>query len=192
MGVGGDRGDLRVGHGNLGIEGGELEVLLVLLRAVVAAREREDQRIVALELAEPARRSRVIGQLVVREHAAGCDVGAHQSTSGVRVRQRSRRMPLIAPVDSLACSLVLSARGVVVRRYWLCTRARDPRPGGGLGRSRARRGSRDEQAWCRSPNHSPVKSSERSSFMTSASTQVLSFKRKALAAVAALTMAGVV
>src|SRR5215207_9983550 len=40
--VGGDRGDLGVGHGELGIEGGELEVLLVLLRAVVAARERED------------------------------------------------------------------------------------------------------------------------------------------------------
>ena len=42
--VGRDRGDLRVGHGDLRIERGELEVLLVLLRAVVAAREREDQR----------------------------------------------------------------------------------------------------------------------------------------------------
>src|SRR3954449_5294137 len=164
MGVGGDRGDLRVGHGNLGIEGGELEVLLVLLRAVVAAREREDQRIVALELAEPARRSRVIGQLVVREHAAGCDVGAHQSTSGVRVRQRSRRMPLIAPVDSLACSLVLSARGVVVGRYWLCTRARGSET---RGRSRAFTGATGQlrrAGLVPFAESEPVKSSERSSF----------------------------
>ena len=50
--VGRDRGDLRVGDGDLRIERGELEVLLVLLRAVVAAREREDQGIVALQLAE--------------------------------------------------------------------------------------------------------------------------------------------
>ena len=53
--VGRDRGDLRVGDGDLRIERGELEVLLVLLRAVVAARERQDQRVVALQLAEPAR-----------------------------------------------------------------------------------------------------------------------------------------
>ena len=53
--VGRDRDDLRVGHGDLRLERRQLEVLLVLLRAVVAAREREDQRIVALELAELAR-----------------------------------------------------------------------------------------------------------------------------------------
>ena len=52
--VGRDRGDLGVGHGDLRIVRGELEVLLVLLRAVVAAREREDQRVVALDLAELA------------------------------------------------------------------------------------------------------------------------------------------
>ena len=40
-------------------------MLLVLLRAVVAAREREDQRVLALQLAQLARRVRVIGQLVV-------------------------------------------------------------------------------------------------------------------------------
>src|SRR3954465_10144822 len=39
MRVGGDRDDPGVGHGDLGIEGGELEVLLVRLWAVVAARE---------------------------------------------------------------------------------------------------------------------------------------------------------
>jgi hypothetical protein len=43
-----DRGDLRVGDRYLRIERGELQMLLVLLRAVVAAREREDQRVVAL------------------------------------------------------------------------------------------------------------------------------------------------
>src|SRR3954466_8915856 len=110
----------------------------------------------------------------------------------VRVRQRSRRRPLIAPVDSPACSLVLSAPGVVVRRYWLCTRARDPRPGG---RSRAFTGATGQPrraGLVPFAESQPVKSSERSSFMASASTQMLSFKRKALAAVAALAMAGVV
>src|SRR5215207_431828 len=80
MVVGGDRGDLGIGHGDLGIEGGELEVLLVLLWAVVAAREREDEGVVALKLAEPPRDLRMIGQLVVRERAAGRDVGAHRGS----------------------------------------------------------------------------------------------------------------
>ena len=52
-------------------------MLLVLLRAVVAAREREDQGVVALQLAELARHFRVIGQLVVGNDAAGNDVRAH-------------------------------------------------------------------------------------------------------------------
>jgi hypothetical protein len=52
MDVGRGRGHLGVGDCDLGIEGGELEVLLVLLRAVVGASECEDQRIVALQLAE--------------------------------------------------------------------------------------------------------------------------------------------
>ena len=54
MVVGGDRDDLGVRHGDLRIERGELQMLLVLLWTVVAAREREDQRIVALQLAELA------------------------------------------------------------------------------------------------------------------------------------------
>ena len=53
--VGRDRRHLGVGDGDFRIEGGQFEVLLVLLRAVVAARESEDQRIVALQLTEPAR-----------------------------------------------------------------------------------------------------------------------------------------
>src|SRR5436305_15089777 len=57
--------------------GRELEVLVVLLRAVVAAREREDHRVVALDLAEGARDPVVVGQLVVGERGAGDDVGAH-------------------------------------------------------------------------------------------------------------------
>jgi hypothetical protein len=72
--VGRDRGDLRVPDGDPRIERGELEVLLVLLRAVVAAGERQDQGIVALQLAEPPRDVLVIGQLVIGERAAGCDV----------------------------------------------------------------------------------------------------------------------
>jgi hypothetical protein len=46
--VGGDRGDLSVRHRDLRVERGEFQMLLVLLWAIVAAREREDQRIVAL------------------------------------------------------------------------------------------------------------------------------------------------
>ena len=84
--VGRDRDDLRVGHGDLRLERRQLEVLLVLLRAVVAAREREDHRIGALQLAELARGVGVIGQLVVGERAAGCDVGAH-GTSPFRSRR---------------------------------------------------------------------------------------------------------
>src|SRR5215213_1343327 len=78
--VGRDRRDLGVRHGDLGIEGRELEVLLVLLWAVVTASEREDEGVVALKLAEPPRDLRMIGQLVVRERAAGRDVGAHRGS----------------------------------------------------------------------------------------------------------------
>ena len=66
-----DRGDLGVRHGDLRVERGEIQMLLVLLRAVVAPREREDQRVVALELAEFARCIGVIGELVIRKDAPG-------------------------------------------------------------------------------------------------------------------------
>src|SRR3954453_20340108 len=56
--------------------GREFQVLLVLLRAVVAPREGEDQWIVVLELAEPAHRGGVIRQCVVGEGATGSDVGS--------------------------------------------------------------------------------------------------------------------
>ena len=57
--VGGDRDDLSVRHGDLRVERGEFQMLLVLFRAIVAAREREDQRVVALEFAQFAQRARV-------------------------------------------------------------------------------------------------------------------------------------
>src|ERR1700683_721950 len=55
-------------------------MLQVLLRAVVAAREREDQRVVAQEFAECADCARVIGQLVVGENASGHNIRTHDST----------------------------------------------------------------------------------------------------------------
>src|SRR3954471_8316754 len=96
--VGRDRGDLRVRDVDLRKVRGELEVLLVLLGAVVAAREREDHRVVALDLAELARQVLVVGQFVVRERGAGCDVRAHGLSLGrgragapSAPRRRSRR-----------------------------------------------------------------------------------------------------
>ena len=46
--VGGDRRDLCVRHRDLRVERGEFQMLLVLLWAIMAARKREDQRILAL------------------------------------------------------------------------------------------------------------------------------------------------
>ena len=92
--VGRDRGDLRVGDRDLRIERGELKVLLVLLRAVVAAREREDQRVVALQLAEPRGR-------------CSCDRGA-----GSRGRRRRARCP-----NAYRAPSVVSRRRVARRCY---------------------------------------------------------------------------
>jgi hypothetical protein len=46
--VGSDCGDLRIRNRDPRVERGEFQMLLVLLRAIVAARERKDERIVAL------------------------------------------------------------------------------------------------------------------------------------------------
>src|ERR1700719_3136983 len=59
--IGGDRDDLGVTHSDLRIKRGKIQMLLVFLRAVVATRERQDQRVIALEFAELARCVRVIG-----------------------------------------------------------------------------------------------------------------------------------
>ena len=59
--VGSDRGYLSVRHRDLRVKSGEFQMLLVLLWAVMAARQREDQRVIALEFAELAQRACVIG-----------------------------------------------------------------------------------------------------------------------------------
>jgi hypothetical protein len=71
---------LGVGHGDPRIERGEVQVLLVLLRAVVTARQREDQWIVALQLAELSGDALMVRQLVIGERGAGLDVGAYGRT----------------------------------------------------------------------------------------------------------------
>ena len=63
-------------------------MLLVLLWAVMATREREDQRIVALKPAEPAQITHVIRQLIVGKHTSRYDVRTHSWT------------PLIKDLDS--------------------------------------------------------------------------------------------
>ena len=89
MVVGRDRHDLRVGDRDLGLEGREFEVLLVLLRAVVATRQGEDHRVVPLQLAQGADGLGVIGERVVGEHASGHDVGAHLTHLRVGRERRS-------------------------------------------------------------------------------------------------------
>jgi hypothetical protein len=80
------------------MERGELEVLLVLLRAVVPAREREDQGVVALELAQLSRHLRVIRQLVVRERTARDDVRAHRGNlRSSRGLLRLGLLPILSP-----------------------------------------------------------------------------------------------
>ena len=49
MVIGGDRDNLRVRHSDLQIKSDEIAMLLVFFRAVVPARKRQDQRIVALD-----------------------------------------------------------------------------------------------------------------------------------------------
>jgi hypothetical protein len=71
MVVGGDRGYLRISHRDLRIVLGQLQVLPVLFRAVVATREREDHRIPALYLAQRADGAGVVGQRIIGEGAAG-------------------------------------------------------------------------------------------------------------------------
>ena len=69
--IGGDGGNLGVGHGDFRIKRGKLQMLLVFFRAVVAARQRQDQWIIALQFAQPARCAGVIGQLIVGNNVSG-------------------------------------------------------------------------------------------------------------------------
>jgi hypothetical protein len=72
--LGGDRDDLGVGDGDLRVVGGQLQVLLVLFGAVMAAGQGEDQRIAVLQLAERADGAGMVGQRVIGEDPAGDDV----------------------------------------------------------------------------------------------------------------------
>jgi hypothetical protein len=64
-------------HRDLRLERRQFEVVLVLFRAIVAARQYEDQRIAALQLAESTNSAGVIEQYVIGEEAAGSDVATH-------------------------------------------------------------------------------------------------------------------
>jgi hypothetical protein len=46
----------------------------MLLRALVTARECEDQRVLALQLAEPAQSARMIGQFEAGKNTSGHDI----------------------------------------------------------------------------------------------------------------------
>src|SRR5262252_369026 len=79
--VGGDGDDLGVGRRELGIVGGQFQVLVVFLGAVVAAGQGQDHRVAALQFAERADGAGVVGQRVVGEGAAGGDVRTHGMTT---------------------------------------------------------------------------------------------------------------
>jgi hypothetical protein len=68
-------------HRDLRVEGGQLQVLLMVLGAEVAPRQDKDHRVVAVQLAESAPLAGVVGQFVVREPAPGNDVGSHGTVS---------------------------------------------------------------------------------------------------------------
>src|ERR1700722_2037590 len=78
MVVGGDRDDLGVGHRDLRVVGRQLQVLLMLFGAVVAARQGEDQRIAALQFAERTHRAGVVRESVIGKNAARPDVRTHR------------------------------------------------------------------------------------------------------------------
>src|SRR5271170_2811955 len=111
--VGGDRGHLGISHRNLRVVGRQLQVLLVLSRAVVAMCQGEDQRVAALKLAERAHRAGVVRKSVIREDAARCDVRSH-TTHG-----RTRGRP-VAPLKHTGRTLAGRSRGLLVAatRWW--------------------------------------------------------------------------
>src|SRR5581483_2041114 len=75
--IGGDGDNLRVRHGDLRIKRGQLQMLLVFFRAVMAARKRQDEGIVTLKFAKAAQCARVIGQLKVRKNGSRYEVRTH-------------------------------------------------------------------------------------------------------------------
>src|SRR6266516_6644764 len=97
--VGGDGGDLGVGHRHLRVVSRQLQVLLVLLGTVVAARQGQDQRITALKLAERPHRPGVVGESVIREDAARPDVRTHWMTASRNVAGETSTVLMPAPLN---------------------------------------------------------------------------------------------
>jgi hypothetical protein len=98
-------------------------MLLVVLGAEVAARQDQDHRVAALQLAEAPSGAGVVGQLVVGEPSPGDDVTAHRMVlSLVRPSRRDgrclfRRRPLEARADSAGlppCNRRWSRRAAVL------------------------------------------------------------------------------
>ena len=72
-------------------------MLLVFLRTVMAAGEREDQRVISLQFAELAQSARVIGQLIIGESVPRNDVRTHMYTKDPLGIVNSRRsLPLVS------------------------------------------------------------------------------------------------
>src|ERR1700722_12480814 len=85
----------------------------MLFGAVVAARQRKDQRVAALEFAKRLDGTGVVGQRVVREHAARLDVGTHGATSS----------HLVSTAQSARCSQFVLLFGCD-QRFWSRSPAR--------------------------------------------------------------------
>src|SRR5215467_323751 len=86
--VRGNRCYLGVRNRNFRVEGGERQMLLVLLWTIMAAGESEDQRVITLQFTEAAQGVRVIGQLVVGKDPAGHDIRSHFLTPSMKIALR--------------------------------------------------------------------------------------------------------
>jgi hypothetical protein len=100
----------------------QLQMLPVLSGAVVAMCQGEDQRVVALKLAEPAHHADVVGESIIGKDAAGSDVRSHMThrhTQGRSVApvkhtggtpaERNRRPP-VAPFTAVRHGTVAQNR----------------------------------------------------------------------------------
>src|SRR5258708_4148554 len=73
-------------------------MLLMLLWAIVAAREREDQRIVALKRSESAQNTRKIRQLIVGKNTSSYDVRTHRWTPLIKdLRSVAQHFAVVGP-----------------------------------------------------------------------------------------------
>jgi hypothetical protein len=126
-------------------------MLLVLLRAVVAAREGKDQRIVALQLAQAADGAGVVGQLVVGKGGSGNDVGTHDvPPSSSRCNKDWNAAGVVAPVETPGPQGLSRARRVARR----ATLSAPSRKGSGHAVRHGRAGEhRRHPALLRGPRH---------------------------------------